>query len=428
MAIRWTVAASFLLLAITSAGSARGSGVVRDSVGPISSGRGGTNIAYGDNGAVLLSNPAGMMNMPGENWIEGGVDVLATDLNYSDPQNRSRHNSEVFGLPMLSYMHRDVDDGWAAGIGVFIPAGFGADWDLNAPFPGGQEYQYRSLGGLVKILPGVAFQVTDDLSIGATLGLAVSHAELEGPFFLQTGAFSGVPTRLDMKGTGVAPTWSLGMQYKLTDQTTIGAAYTSEDRFNLDGEVTATVMGLAPVPITSDFDAQVDLVWPQSFGVGIQHIFSDRHRVGADVVWYGWSHAFDRLDLQLSDPSHPAFQALAPTISDSFSLSWEDSITVRTGYEFLYSQRDIFRLGYVYNSNTVPTGTLTPYIPALLDHTVSTGYTRIFRKDLRFNVAYQYAFGDTRDVGISNIVGGDFSQSSVDSDAHWLFLSLSQSF
>lgn len=298
---------------------------------------------------------------------------------------------------------------------------------MTGPFPGGAQHDYRSLGGLIKFLPGAAFQVTDDLSIGATLGLAVSHAELEGPFFLQSGAFAGAPTVLDLEATGAAPTWSLGMQYQLTDRTTVGAVYSSEDRFTLDGDVTATVMGLAPVPITSDFDAEVDLVWPQSVGVGIQHILSDRHRVGADVVWYDWSHAFDRMELRLTNPSHPAFQMLAPTLSDSFPLDWEDGISVRTGYEFLYTSCDIFRLGYIYNSNTVPNRTLTPYIPALLDHTVSTGYTRIW-DDVRFNCAYQYAFGAEREVGTSQIIGGDFDGSRVDSDAHWLFFSVLREF
>jgi long-subunit fatty acid transport protein len=187
------------------------------------------------------------------------------------------------------------------------------------------------------------------------------------------------------------------------------------------------VLGLAPIPVNSSFDTRADLVWPQSIGVGIQHILSDRHRVGLDVVWYDWSHAFNRLDMQLSNPSNPLFQALAPTISDTFPLNWKDSVTVRTGYEFLYTQRDTFRLGYVYNSNTIPTGTLTPYIPALLNHTVSTGYSHAFKK-VSFNFAYQYAFGDSRNVGTSQVVGGDFSHSRLDSDAHWFFFSLSRAF
>ena len=375
-----------LALAVVAVDSLRADGVVRDSVGPISSGRGGANIGYADNGAVLMSNPAGMMNLPSRGWFEIGVDGLITDLEYRDPQNSADAEFEPFGIPMISFMQKSPDSRWAAGVGVFVPAGFGARWDLNnqPPIPGSSTY--KSIGGLVKILPGVAYQATDRLSIGATLGAAVSHAELEGPFVLQTGPLAGVPTRLDLQATGVTPTWSVGMQYLLSERTTLGAVYTSEDRFRLDGSARATVFGLAPIPLQSSFDAEVDLVWPQSVGVGLQHLLAPRHRVGVDVIWYDWSHAFDRLDLKLSDPTNPLFAMFGPRVQDSFPLDWEDSMSVRTGYEYLANSGDIFRLGYVFNRDTIPNSTLTPYIPAILDHTVTTGYSHR-HCDYWFNIA-----------------------------------------
>lgn len=412
-------------LLLSPGGLLRADGVIRDSVGPIPGGRGGANIGYADNGAVLLSNPAGMTNLRGNGWFEIGVDGLVTDLEHADQQSSSDNEAWAFGIPMLSVMQKSDDERWAAGIGVFVPAGFGAQWDLNAPPFFGDSATYKSVGGLIKIIPGVAYQVTDRLSVGATLGVAVSHAELEGPFVLQTGPLAGVPTRLDLQATGAAPTWSVGTQYKLTDRTVIGAVYTSEDRFRMEGSARADVFGLAPVPVPSSFDAEVDLVWPQSVGVGVQHQINDRHRVGVDVIWFDWSHAFDQLDLKLSNPTNPMFRMLGPRIQDSFPLDWEDSITVRTGYEYHWTRQDILRTGYVFNSDTVPNATLTPYIPAILDHTVSAGYSRIWR-DYWFNVAYNYAWGSDRHVGDSAIVGGDFDNTYFKSQAHWLYFSIAR--
>ena len=413
-------------LILTWVGALHADGVVRDSIGAISSGRGGANIGYADNGASLHSNPASMTNIRGKGLWEIGVDTLFTDLDYRDPQNTgARAEFEPLGIPMLSVMQKSDDGRWAAGFGVFVPAGFTARWDLNnpPPFPGSSTY--KSIGGLIKILPGIAYQVDDRLSIGATVGAAISHAELEGPFVLQTGMLAGVPTRLDLQATGVTPTWSVGLQYLLSERTTLGVVYTSEDRFRLDGSARADVFGLAPIPLQSSFDAEVDLVWPRSLGVGIQHIVAPRHRVGADVIWYDWSSAFDQLDLKLSNPSNPMFAALGPRIQDTFPLDWEDSISVRAGYEYFCTPCDIFRLGYVFNSDTIPNSTLTPYIPAILDHTISTGYSRLWR-DYAFNIAYQYAFGSDRHVGDSAIIGGDFDNSYFKSQAHWLFLSIAR--
>jgi len=46
---------------------------------------------------------------------------------------------------------------------------------------------------------------------------------------------------------------------------------------------------------------------------------------------------------------------------------------VRLGYEFFATESCVARAGYVYNVNQIPDGTLTPYLPATLEHAFSTG-------------------------------------------------------
>src|SRR5213594_3125052 len=80
-------------------GGARADGVVRDSFGPISAGRGGTNLAYSDNLSLVNDNPAGLVRIPGLR-LEAGLDLLHTDITYSDPQNSNENaKSEFFFLP-----------------------------------------------------------------------------------------------------------------------------------------------------------------------------------------------------------------------------------------------------------------------------------------------------------------------------------------
>ena len=58
-------------LILTWVGALHADGVVRDSIGAISSGRGGANIGYADNGAILNSNPAAMTNIRGSGlWYD----------------------------------------------------------------------------------------------------------------------------------------------------------------------------------------------------------------------------------------------------------------------------------------------------------------------------------------------------------------------
>lgn len=411
------------LLLVAFADSANADGIVRDSVGGVSSGRGGANIAHFDNGVVLLSNPAGMTNVDGRGLAEFGADFYMTDLDYSDPQNSANARFGFLGLPQGSYIRKSDDGRLAAGLGVYVPAGFSTRWQLNGPPPIFGERTYKSIGALAKITPGIAYRVTDRLSVGATLGVGVSHAELEGPFFLRTAGAGVVPTLFDVQATGAAPVWSAGLQYRLNDRTMLGLAYVGETRLQMDGTVRATAF-IPPAPMQSNFDAEMDLVWPRSLGVGVTHLVSRRHRVSADILWYDWSHAFDRIDLQLTNASNPVFAAMG-TINDRLPLNWKDSISARLGYEYFATCCDVFRAGYVLNTETTPGSTLTPYLPATLQHTFSVGYGREWGSR-RLDLAYQFAFGPERNVTDSDLPGDDFSDSELKAQAHWVFISFTQ--
>lgn len=422
--LRYTLCA--ICIACLPASAARADGVMRDSVGAASSGRGGANIAHSDNGAIILSNPAGLVNTPTTQLFEFGIDPLITDLHYADPENHDHGANPFTALPNLSYIKRTEDGRFACGVGFYVPAGFGATWDLNNPLLG--KNGYKPFAAVGKVLPSVAFRVTDKLSVGATLGVAVSHMEAETPLFLQTGLLKGLPTIIDIQGTQAAPTWSVGLQYQVNDRTRVGLTYQSETRFTMKGRGTvhAFLEPGAP-PISSRFDVQTDMAWPRSVGFGLVHDLTEHQRVSMDVLWYHWSHAFDRLDVKFSNPSNPFFAQFGPSIRDSLALDWKDSVSVRVGYEYFFDNLDVLRLGYVHNSETIPSGTLTPYIPATLEHTFAAGYG-LWWGNTRFDFAYQFAFGPTRRVGTSRIVGGDFNNSRITARAHWLFFGLTKFF
>jgi long-chain fatty acid transport protein len=414
-----------LILAI--ARPARADGVIRDGLGARSSGRGGTNIAFADNGQVLYDNPAGIVNTSGSNLFDLGVDVLFTDLQFSDPpRNRltsAWHNP--FPIPEASYIRKSNDDQWALGLGVFAPAGFTADYDINGPpaLPGIRHY--KSLGAMGKLLPGIACRVSDRLSIGGTLGMGLGHTELEGPYFLQSpGPFQGTPTMMRLYTTGVALTWTAGLQYQLSEATTVGVAYQSETRFRQDGVARVDV----PLLGQSSFDARLGMVWPRSVGLGIRHELCPHRIVSADVIWFNWSQAFDQFDLRLAEASNPVFAALmGPTLAERFPLDWRDSVSVRVGYERRISRDRTIRLGYAYHPDQIPNRTLTPYIQAILEHAFTVGYGWTANQ-WEIDIAYQYSFGPERIVTVSDLVGGDFNFSQHRAQAHLAFVSFQRRF
>ena len=75
--MRWTFRLSLAAIALTMwIAAARGDGVVRDGVGAISTGRGGTNLGFADNAAIILDNPGAMSNAADNGFWELGVDTV----------------------------------------------------------------------------------------------------------------------------------------------------------------------------------------------------------------------------------------------------------------------------------------------------------------------------------------------------------------
>jgi long-chain fatty acid transport protein len=399
-----------------------GDGVVRDSLGARTTGRGGVNLGYSDTGVSIFDNPAAMSNIDGFTLSDFGFDVLFTDLNYGDPENpiTSASNSP-FPMGHFAFIKRTEIPGVTVGLGFFSNAGFSSKYQLTpvAPFSGVETY--KAVGALAKFLPAISVEINDRLSIGGNLGVAVNHMELEGPYFLQgPSAFAGTPTLFDLQTTGAAISWSAGLQYKLSPCTTIGVSYQEESNFELNGNTRVAIAGLGE----STFDTLMRVVWPRNLGVGFRHQLGTRTNVGVDFSWRNWSSAFDSFDVTLSDPSSPVFAAVVGNeLKEQFPLRWKDTFTTKLGVEHELDPSSTFRAGYVYHQNPIPNSTLTPFIQATLEHALSVGYgKKLGSNELDF--AYQYSFGSDRNVGASQFIGGDFDNSFVSTKAHWASVGL----
>ena len=414
-------------------------GVIRDSIGTISSGRGGTNLAASDNSALIYDNPAALSRMSGLNW-DLTMDILSTNITYNDPQNDKKAKKQIIPLPGLAGVYKSEKSNLAFGLGVFYPAGFAAEYELihggDLPIYGTQTY--KSEVSLLKVLPAVAWQATDRLSIGAAVGPAFQSTKLDMPFTFQTGALAGTPALIDLKTDGTGYAWNLGLQYKFSEKLTFGAVYLSKTAVTLKGDMDVDVtdhpvlgglLASMGAETTANYDVKIDFTWPQTLGGGLSYEPNPMHHFLTDVQWIRWASAFDEIHLKLSNGNNAGFNALlggSSSLEDTLPLDWENSYSFKLGYEYL-RERNTFQAGYIYNKNPVPNNTLTPLIPGILEHALSLGYKH---KGQRWTLssAYQYSFGPKQYVGTSKIIGGDFDNSYVEVNAHWVFFNLMYTF
>lgn len=400
------VAAVVTVALVLQSGTLLADGLYLNGVSARSIGRGGTNQGFADNGGILYDNPAAMTNIEGNGLLEASIDLLVTDFEYSDPQNPGVTDSSATALPQLAAIFKTPDERFAFGIGLFVPAGFTQHYRMNAPAPVGGMQEYQSYGSLIKLLPGAAWQVTDRLSIGGTIGLAYSQIQLRGPYVLQS---VGLPTYTDLDADGFGLTASAGLQYELTDTTTLGFTWQSQTSIGLDGD-TNVVVGRG---LSARYDTEFTIEWPSSLALGVRQEFG-KHVFAADATWFNWGDTWDDYLIQFSSPTRRFFP---DSVEDPFHLDWHDTVSMRLGYEYDLGKQRTVRLGYVYHPTPIPNSTLTPFIQAITEHAFSCGYGFEFRGWM-IDLAYMFTTGDTQRVGTSAFIGGDFDNSVHSAQTH----------
>lgn len=404
-------------------GPALADGILRDSYGARSSGRAGASIAVPDSGSVIVDNPGALHGLPSSQLFELRVDSYLLDAKYDDPENSAGGPFRPALIPELSWVSKG--DRWALGFSLISPGGFSTRYSLAAPSIG--ETPYQSSLMLLKALPAVSFRIDERWSIGATLGAAYASLSLKAPLFVQTGAFSGLPTtqELDAYGWGIAT--SAGLYYvdgEAGDRTSFGLTYTHGTHFSLEGETTARFFNLAPDPIAAKFDAKLELDLPRSVGVGVAREWA-RTRLSLDVVWTDWASAFDDVPLRLDGSADAAFAG--QVLRDRFPLEWNDRVSFRIGIERKLGGGRILSAGYNYHPNPARRSAMTPLIPTVLEHTVALGYAVPLGR-FTLALATQFSAGPSTRLGRSRIVGGEFDGGKLDGCAFGLFVGVTYAF
>ena len=128
---------------------------------------------------------------------------------------------------------------------------------------------------MLEFAPSAAVRVTERLSVGATM--FIGNGFLDGPF-VGDGAMT----------SAYALRGGVGINYALTDATSLGAYYQSVQRFRFKDEVRLQLLD-GSFDITRD----VHLSMPQTVGLGIANtsLMEGKLLLATDVLFLDWSSA-----------------------------------------------------------------------------------------------------------------------------------------
>ena len=188
------------------------------------------------------------------------------------------------------------------GLAVFGAAGGGSDY-VQVPESNGTSAYLL----LLQFAPSIAFEITDRLSIGATM-------------FIGDGYSSGPLLGKSAMTNAYALRGGFGLDYQLGDATWLGAYYQTNQDFRFQNQVVL-------VPKTRPID--VDMGLPQQVGVGIanESLLDGRLLLAADALYLDWRSA-----------------ALFKTL---YVEQW----VMQLGTQYRVTDRVKLRLGYAYAAN-----------------------------------------------------------------------------
>jgi long-chain fatty acid transport protein len=319
------------------------------------------SASYSDRGSYL--NPA----LTGDTVVPGsltGVDDTTEVTAY---------------VPNLYYVV-PVRDDYRFGLGINVP--FGLETDYQDDWVG-RYHATNSYLKTININPALAWQATDEISLGFGLNFQYIEADLSNQIdsgavclrlagdnnellarCLGAGLLPNTPAN-DSKGGFSGEDWgfgyNLGLLYQFDEANRIGLTYRSEISQSLEGKGVFYLdpdlrsflddIGLSDLMTDSGVSADADL--PASASLSGVFALSDRLTLLADITWTGWS-SFEELRVVYDNPIQP----------DALTVeSWDDSMRYSLGLNYRQGPR-IWRMGVAYDETPIPDPQhRTPRIP-----------------------------------------------------------------
>ena len=197
----------FILIVLLS-GSLFASGVGLTGIGARATALGGNFRGVANDWSAMYWNPAGITQISGMQ-LGGGLELLwpvgsylpAQYLHpvYNSPSKLSglyykkldgdnwktvENEPRTFFIPSMGFVYSM--ENMSFGLGVFVPFGLGAKWDLlnTASYnPNYREFDYESDLQVIDIHPTFSYKVNEKLSVGAGVGVTIAKITIIKPNF-----------------------------------------------------------------------------------------------------------------------------------------------------------------------------------------------------------------------------------------------------
>ncbi len=304
-------------------------------------------------------------------------------------------------LGFLAAYYQPLSDRLTAGIGVYTPAGIGANWQGKdfQQMTAGVAYDWTSKIGMISISPLISWRVSDRLSVGATFNLNYGMFSLKrwaGEADLGEGPMDLGQYEETLHGWGIGAT--LGILARPAEWLSAGLTVKTPFTVKFKGSAEMVFLDYAGYPGKSDLRRNIR--WPWFIGAGAALRPVEGLILTADVQWTGWS-SLNELKTSYLDPFWA--QMMAMSGYDRLKLDWKSRFQVRFGVEYRLTPEFSVRAGYYSDPAPAPDYTMNVLLPNFDFNSFNLGASYDW-KGLSISWGIEFLAGKKRDVAFEELV------------------------
>ncbi len=342
-------------------------------------GAGGVGIALPQDALTIANNPAGIA------WLGNRADIGATwfrpirhaEIEAPSPlaNDFDGNDTKNFIIPEFGYS-RQINPELSVGLAIYGNGGMNTDYKKGIPLFGTTSAGV-DLAQLF-ISPAIAWKITPNHSIGASLNLAYQRFEAKGlqnfdnPFVSESAGKVTNNGHDHSYGAGL----HLGWLGQITEQVSLGAHYQTKTYMSKFDDY----KGL--------FANQGEFDIPASYGVGIAVKATDKLTLAADIQRIEYS------DVDSVGNSLANFFTAQLGSNNGAGFAWQDVTAFKLGAIYAYNEQLTLRAGYNHLNQPIPSDeTLFNILaPGVVENHVTLGATWKIGEKNELSFSYMHAF------------------------------------
>ena len=415
--LRLAPLAAGVAAALAAAPALATNGMNMEGYGPISTAMGGVAQAIDHGTAAMAQNPATLALMETDARLDVAFGVLGPTVSSTlAPFGTSKSTGTTYLMPAFGYARRSGS--LTYGLGIFAQGGMGTDYSADSFLTAGSGQPVRSELGVGRVLLPLAWQVTPDFAVGATLDFMWAGLDMRmaapasqlgalvtgGSGNLAAGLGQTLPTlpadawaRIDFSNssdfTGAAKStgWAgkLGLVYRASPTLTLGASYQLKsslgDMKTSGSGASLSVQGF-PQAIPGRITV-VDFQWPTMTAIGAAWQATPALLLAADVKSIGWSSVMKDFTMRFDSTAAP----FDGSVTFAMPQHWKDQTVVHLGAAWRASPQLTLRGGLNLSDNPIPEALVHPLFPATVKSHVTAGLGYQFSPKSELNASLTVA-------------------------------------